>query len=399
MADVVQTSPFVPVQEQSPFGTDVQADNEATSNDNVATPSRTSTIALALLQKQHDATINDLSSSLGSAVQQATSIIQNGQEAQTRLEAVIDGTKERVKGLNGIVGQVDPHTGQMFTPELVKNVQQTTAADRANRIEDLSHSSVEEQAINAIHDKLAAGDEVGARAIYNQMDPAKNSSFGVMKDFYQKSLVMANAVEKAGFDADSESVLHKILTTVVSLPESFTMKTARELWGNVKDGDVGYHSSFLRGLFDPQGELGKQVLAFQSMSAEQQAKYAPNLLRNIQSNTSYMGMISDPGKAQEILNEFKNGVDTWSRVAGDAGNAIDMLMIAPLFKGVGTALTHGSDIITGMGARSAATNRVANAFEIAGKDGLAAMTQKTAVVPDELIEQGLPTPINPLLRT
>jgi hypothetical protein len=399
MADPITTpsaSPFIQ-QPESPFGDNVQAESEATTNDNVATPSRTATTALALIQQSHQATIDDLSSTLGKAMDQATQIIQSGQEATTRMQAVIAGTQDRMKGLQGIVGTQDPQTGQLFTPELVKNVQQTTAADRANRIDDLSYSSTEEAAVHAIQEKLAAGDEVGARALYNRLDPAKATSFGVMKDFYTRNLVIANAIEKAGVDAQSESALHKVLTTIASLPESFTLKTARSLWGNVQSGTGGYSSSLLRGLFDPGGELGKQVLAWQSMPVEQQAKYLPKLLANIQSNSSYAGILSDPGKANELLAAFKGGVDTWQRSEMDAGNALDMVLIAPLFKGVGTALTHGSDIITGMGARSAATNRVANAFEIASKDGLPAMTQQTAVVPDELIEQGLPRSVNPLL--
>jgi hypothetical protein len=390
------SSPFV-AQQGSPFGPDAQAASEATPNDNVATPSRTSTMALALIQKSHDATITDLAGTLQSAVDQATQIIQSGQEASARMQAVIDNTTERVKALNSLTGNTDPQTGQLFTNDLVKNVQQTTAADSINRIDDLSYSSLEQQAVHAISDKLAAGDYVGARAALNRMDPAKNSSFGVLRDYAQTNLMVANAIEKAGMDENSESTLHKILTTIASIPESFTLKTARSLWGNVQDGTGDYSSSLLRGLFDPGGELGKQVLAWQSMPIDQKAKYLPNLLSNIQSNSTYAGILSDPGKSLELLSAFKNGVDTWQRTSMDAGNALDIAMIAPLFKGVGTALTHGSDILTGMGARSAATNRVTNAFEIAANEGLPAMTQKTAVVPDELIEQGLPKPLNPLL--
>lgn len=395
MAEPLPTSPFVH-NADSPFGNDPVVDSEATPKDNVATPSRTSTMALALLQQQHAGTIEDLSHTLDSAVKQATTIIESGQEATARLQAVVAGTKEKVTALGGLVGTPDPQTGALFTPELVQHVQRTTAYDRANRIGDLSHSSLEEEAIHAIQDKLAAGDEVGAKALYNRMDPAKATSFGTMKDFYQTNLMIANAIEKAGFDSNEEAVWHKILTTIAAIPDSFLLKTMRSYGGNVEEGHGGYSSSLLRTIFDPAGELGKQVLAWQSMPLDQKAKYLPNLLANIQSNSSYFGL-HDPGKALELTSAFKEGVDTYARVSGDAINALDLAMIAPLFKGVGTALTHGTDILTGMGARSAAVNRVANAFEIGANEGLATMTQKTAVVPDELVEQGLPRSVNPLL--
>ena len=388
-------SPFVD-NSQSPFGKDIQAEQSVTPNDNVATPSRTSTIALALLQKDHSNTMADLSDTLDKAMNQATQIIESGGEAVQRLQAVTDSTNERMKALQSIVGHTDEHTGQLFTPELVKNVQRTTAASRAQNIDALSYSSLEEQAIHTISDKLAAGDYVGARAAFNRMDPAKNSSFGVMRDFYQTNLMIANAIEKAGMDANEEPVWHKILTTVAAIPDSMLLKTMRSYSGNVQDGKLGYNSSLLRTIFDPAGELGKQVLAWQSAPLEEKGKMLPSLLANIQSNSSYFGL-HDPAKALELLSAFKGGVDTYARISGDAINALDLAMIAPLFKGIGTSLTHGSDILTGMGARAAATNRVANAFEIAAKEGLPAMTSKTAVVPDELIEQGLPKAINPLL--
>jgi hypothetical protein len=387
------TSPFNSDQQQSPFG-DGQ-DVQPQSNDNVATPLRTATMALAMLNKAQDNTRQSIDQLLDQNIQMSQKIIESGQEYSQRLQAVVDGTKDRMAGLQQIVG-MPAGNGQLFTPDLVRNVQQTTAADRANRIDDLSNSALEEQAIHAIQDKLAAGDEAGARAVFNRMDPSKSTTYGALKDFYTTDLMIGNAIERANLDANEEPVWHKILTTVASLPDSFLLKTMRSYLGNVQDGTGSYSSSVLRSIFDPVGELGKQVLAWQSMPLEQKGKYLPNLLANIQSNSSYFGL-HDPGKALELLNSFKGAVEMHQRVAGDVMSGLDLAMIAPMFKGIGTGLTHGTEILTGMGARAAATNRVANAFDIAANEGLAAATQKTAVVPDELVEQGLPKSINPLL--
>jgi hypothetical protein len=395
-----QAKEYSPFESQptTPFGMEDTGGPDAApqSNDNVATPSRTATMSLALLQKQGEAVRGDLAETLQENVTAAQHIIETGQEYNHRMQAVIDQTKEQVSGLNQLTGKQDHETGQLFTPELVRNVQETTASDRANRIQDLAYSDLEKQAVHAIQDKLAAGDTIGAKALMNRMDPAKGNSFGVIRDFYQTNLMIANAVEKAGFDENEEPVWHKILTTIAALPDSFLLKTMRSYSGNLPKGAPGYDSSLARTVLDPGGELGKQVLAWQSLPIELKGKYLPNLLENIRSNSSYFGL-HDPGKALELLNAFKGGVDEWHRTVADASNALDLLMIAPLFKGVGTALTHGTDVLTGMGARSAATNRVANAFEIGGKEGLLTMTQKTAVVPDELVEQGLPRNVNPLL--
>jgi hypothetical protein len=395
MADTpVQTSPFEQPQSQSPFGADVQADTQAQPNDNVATPNRTATMALALLNKQQSDTRDDIATTLDKNIALSKQLIESGQEQVTRLQAVVEGTKDRMAGLSQAVG-TDLGGGQMLTPEIVSHVQQTTAADRANRIDDLSASALEEQAIHAIQDKLAAGDTVGARALYNRMDPSKSTSYGALKDFYTTDMMIGNAVEKAGFDQNEESVWHKVLTTIAVLPESFLLKGMRSQLGNVDTKTGGYEPSWFKFL-DPSGELDKQVLAWQSMPTDQRAKYLPTLLDHIKSNSTSFGLY-DPGKAQELLSSFKTGVSDWQRVVGDASSAADLVLLAPLLKGTGTALTHGTDIITGMGARSAAANRVANAFEIGSKEGIAAMVQKTAIVPDELVEKGLPSQINPLL--
>jgi hypothetical protein len=389
----VETSPFK-AQTESPFG-DTAAVTEQQNNDNVATPSRTATVALAILHQQQEKTRGDISQTLQDSLALSKNIIESGQEGVTRMKAVVENTKDQLAGLQAQTGTEVHGTGQLFTPELVHNVQKTTAADRANRMEDLSHSSLEEQAIHNISDLIAGGNYVEARAAMNRMDPTKNSTFGVLKDYYKKDLLVANAVEKMQFDANEESLWHKVLTTVIALPESFMFSGARSQLGNVDKGTGGYTPRFWR-FVDPTGELEHQVVAWQSLDADQQAKYLSNLLQHIQSNSTRLGA-SDPGTALELLNSFKGDVDEWQRVKGDASHALDIALIAPLFKGVGVGLTHGTEILSGMGARKAASNRVANAFEIASKEGLASMTQKTAVVPDELIEQGLPGPLNPLL--
>jgi hypothetical protein len=393
---MAEVSPFEPQQDQSPFGGDTaQSPQEAQTNDKVATPNRTATMALALLNQQQEATREDISQTLEKNMQLSKQLIESGQEQVTRLQAAVSGTKDRIDGLQAAVG-ADMGGGQLLTPELVKHVQDTTAADRANRIEDLSASSLEEQAVNAIHDKIAAGDVVGARAMFNRLDPSKSTSYGGLRDFYTTDLMIGNAIEKAGFDQQEESVWHKILTTIAILPESFLLKGMRSQLGNVDEKQGGYEPRGLLRFLDPTGELDRQVLAWQSMPTDQKAKYLPNLLSHIKSNSTSFGLY-DPGKAQELLSSFRGEVTDWQRVVGDASNTFDVALLAPVWKGTGTALAHGTDILTGLGARKAASNRVANAFEIAAKEGMPAMTQKTAIVPDELIENGLPRSINPLL--
>jgi hypothetical protein len=350
-------------------------------------------MALALLTKAQANSRDELEQTLQDNVSISKKLIESGQENLVRLQGVVEGTKDRLDGLQAQLG-TEIGDGRMFTPEVVRNFQETTATDRANRMEDLSHSSLEEAALRAITDKIAGGDYVEARAMINRLDPTKNSTFGVTADFYKKDLLIANALEKAGMESSEESFWHKVLTTAIAIPESLMFDTVRHYTGNVEKGVGGYQPGFWRSV-DPGGDIRKQIQAWQSLDADAQAKYLPNLIQNIRSNSTRLG-VYDPGRSEELLSMFRGEVTGNQRALINAFGGLDAAGFLPLFKGAGVGLTHMTEIVTGMGARKTATNRIAQAFETAAKEGVPMATQKTAIIPDELVENGLPKALNPL---
>jgi hypothetical protein len=390
----VQSSPFTQ-NTGNPFG-EIAAVTDTQPNDNVPTPSRTATMALALLDKQNEQIRQDMGQALEGAMQQANEIISRGQEQSVRLQSVIDGTQDQLRGLQAQVGTEIPGTGQIFTPELVHQFQQTTAADRANNINDLSASSLEEAAVRNIHDLIASGDTVGAQVAINRLDPAKSSEYGAIKDFYTKDLIIANAIEKAGFDNDQESVLHKVLTGIASIPEELLLfKSNREKVGLVDEGTGGYKPGWFDYLF-PGSTMQAEVRAWHNMSAPQQAAYLPKLLDHIKNNGSYFWVANDPGTTLRLLSDFQGDVSKASARTDDAMSLLNIALMGTMFKGVGSGLAHAPQLLTGLGARKAATNLVTNAWDEAITNGARSMTEKTAIVPDALLQESLPKSINPL---
>ena len=373
----------------SPFGEVAQYHTPPAST--VPTPGRTATLAMALLEKQHDLEMDQLSSTLSSNMDIARQLISSGQEYNQQLQAVLQGTQDRLAGLNKQVNTELPGTDTMFTPDLVNSFKDTMATDRAQNMDTLAHSALEESAMRVIQDKLAGGDPIEAKAIANQFDPTKATTAGVMRDFYLREMVINNALERSGMDAEQVPFWHKVLTTVASIPESFLLSGARD-----QIGDYGNNQNGIWSYLFPTNELAKEVQAWHNLSGEQQAAALPQLIQNIQANTTHLGL-SDPGRAAEILSDFKGEVDNWAKIKGTAMNALDLAMILPMFKGVG-AISRVPEIMTGLGARNAARDTVATAWYNAIEgDGLANVGTRTAIVPDTILEKGLPTPVNPLL--
>lgn len=380
---------------QSPFGPPPPDGQEQPPATNEATPLRTLTLAASMLGENgqpvptnHDELVQMFQENIDKAEQ----IIEQGNERNEQLKSSVRQTERRIQALQNMdPSEVVP--GATIPLPAYKQLQASVAADRMQHIKETAEADTVEEAITKMQTYLAAGDTTAARTLINSMDPTKNTTFGVIQENLKKAAIIANAVERAKFDEDQESLVNSILTGITSIPESILLGSMFREAGNVDDGKGGYKSSWLRMFFEPGQDYQQQVRAIQGMTSEELSNYLPTLLKNIKNNATTLGL-TDRGTIVGILQDFQNGISDEAAREKTAWHWMDVAGLIP-FTGLARGAARTTELMMGIGVRKQAADRVAAAIDETVKNGASSTTRKFGITTDEIVEHSLPSAINP----
>lgn len=359
---------------------------------NRATPLRTLTASMAMVGADgvEPTDQNELVSMVEQNLVKAQQLLEDGEEYNLRLQSAVRETERRIRALGQLPADALPG-GVMITPQLQRDIMETVAVDRAQNLEELARTALEEEALQNIQTYMAAGDEVAVRSILQRMDPDKNTTYGVIKENLTKSMIIANAIEKAELDEGEESLLNSLLTAITSVPEFILLGDMFRKLGNV-DKEGGHESSWWKIIF-PYDDYAEQINRLQSMSATELAEYLPEFLENVRGNATTWGL-TDKGTIVGILHDFKTSVDEQARQTGNFFHWLDVAGIVP-FTGLVRGASRTTELIMGVGVRKQAADRVAAAIDLTVNGGESSALKTFGITGDEIIEHALPTAINP----
>jgi hypothetical protein len=374
-----QTSPLDPVDSNK-----IDVEPEAAPK---ATPMRTALTAMAITDTG-SSDVDEIMRLSNENVELAEKLLNSGQERLVRLQTATAQTERDINTVRDNSLGMTP----IVPPHLLQDVLQTTAQHRAEKLQEDANTSIEREAIRKIEDLIAVGDYLGAKVLVNRMDPNKNTSFGVTREHLVKQVIIAEALEKAEADEQEESWIHALITAAISIPESILLGQMFQSLGNVDEGKGGYDPAPFRALL-PGTELYDQLIAVQGMTSEQLADYMPKLIKNFKNNSTTLGL-TDPGRVAGFISMLREG---YSKERANTDNAFNILDIATLFPlaRIGGGVAKTTDVILGAGSRKMAAERVAGAIDAMEFHGTAVTAQRTAIVPEEVMSNALPTAINP----
>lgn len=393
-------SPFVDNTQSDPFVGDMgllfPEGETPEPGDRTATPMRGLTIALSRLSEQNPRDPDSLVQLMQQNVTAAQTQLQQGQERNLQLQTFARQTIDRTRAIRNLSQEDVPGGTPLVSQSDARHVADTFNYDRAVNAEQLSRSAMEDEAIRNAVTYYQAGDDVGFRLAVNSITPERATTAGAMRDNFVRELVLTNAIERAQLDENEEPFWHSFLTAVISIPESILLGGMFQQLGNVDRGTAGYDPGFFRWL-TPGTEMGNQILAVQSMNAHDLAEYLPHLLQNVRGNSTTLGL-TDPGRVQQILSEFRDGLENREEWTRNAMSWLDMAAIIPFTKvGRVASAFSGSRLFMAVGARDAAAGRIAQAVETMVAEGEPAAMRQFGVSGTEVIENALPSRLNPVL--
>jgi hypothetical protein len=389
-------SPFVD-NTQSPFG-DLSVDQDKTPNDNVATPMRTFTAAVAMIADNESQVegAESLAAMYNHNVEQARGLIENQKEYLLQLKAVTNRTKDILDGITEEGKNTDPTKGLIFSPEVTQAFKETVAAGRKENYEKLARIALDDQALRIMEDHLRDGNYTEFKAAANRLNPNTNSTYGVIRAHALSSMIISRELEKANLDVNQEGFLHNLITSIASLPEAFLFGDMFSKLGNVPEGTPGYKGSFWRWVM-PYSDFREQIMTFQGLARDpvRLAEESPKFFDRWKDNSDIFGM-HDPGRYQEMITSFRDGLSDQEIWLGNGLHWLDLTAITSVGK-VARGAKNTTELMTGIGARKAAASRVAEAFDETITKGADTVAQNTAILPDELMDHGLPKAVNPLV--
>lgn len=352
----------------------------------VATPLRTMTMGMATMDPDQ---INDeygLHASLARSIAAAEETLEMGGEYQKSLEVA---SQRLLRNREAILAL--PQTDPIISEELGASIGQAARENVATDIEEARKAVLEEEAVRNIITLFDAGDDVGFRMALNNLRPEKATTAGVIQDNLVKSLVVANAIERAQLDEQEEGFWNKFFTTITSIPEAIALGEMFQRLGNVDEGAGGYTENFWRWL-TPGSEFARQAEAVQGMNAKELSDYMPTLLENIKNNSTTFGL-TDPGRNLYLLTQLTEGVNGLEAGFTDLFNIAEIALFLPV--GKAAQAIRGTEIMVGAGARKAAGERIAAAINDTVEGGESLARRTVGVTTREIEDHVLPRAVNP----
>ncbi len=362
---------------------------EATPN-----PSTTQLVALATAD-EGQLNVGSFDDEVGTAkylqqqVEAARARLTANEETRIRREIAADRSlKEQLRSSSALK--------QSF-PTMDPNVAKQIFADTAIRVRENMDGKVrvalEEQALEKVQN-LAASDPTQAKLILNRLTPGKMDANDVWNDYLVTQAALMQRFDRAKKDESEEGWGAAIYTGILNMlqPSSFSYL------GNVDEGVGGYNPSFFR-FFFPGSERGIQNRAFWSLPAAERLAYIDKMDANIMDNSTTW-WVSDPDKRVELYSDLLNPGDEVVEGRNDAWNAAELGSYVAPYIGVVPyrALSRAASlpgVLVSAGARKEAAASVANAYDSVVKSGRDTVKDATGLSPDDVVDNMMPTSINP----
>jgi len=352
-----------------------------------ATPVRTQILGLATMSKT-PTTENGAYMALMEANKTASELLDLQQEEMVRYRIAGEQMINQAKNIKQLTEGIPSH---LVDPALAQAVRDSLDVHYAQNIEDKAKIAAEEEAFHQIRELSGAGRSTEARLMLKQFSEDKGSTLRVLRDHALKRMLISQMRERAEAGVENEGWIHNIISSIISVPETILLGESFYHLGNVKEGTNGYTGAWHR-LFTPGSDWSKQIEAIQGMSAEDFAKYAPELEESFKSNATTLGL-TDPGRINNLITDVDEGLTDVEQGQRNLWAMADAIGLLPF--GTARKMLSVPSILLSSGARKAAEDSVRNAVELTIREGAEVAAERTGITAAEATDEILPTIINP----
>ena len=319
-------------------------------------------------------------------IEEASAALERGEEMLLRSDAAVKRSLKRQTAVRNVAMPELPE-------QLRKDMILRAAQDSAATFEANMKAALEREAIDKIEDLAAAGDYTQARLMMNRYTPGKMDAADVWRDHTAKQLIWAEIAAQFKAEDDNEGYLQAAYSGLISLfqPSAFSYL------GNVPKG-LGFDEEFWR-FFKPGGDIRRQAEFLHRMTPEELGANREAIMEAIRSNSTNLGGYN-PDKAVELSGMLANPIGESEALGLSVmSNLENALFVAPGVGNIPYRLTQRAVsvpfVMAKAGARKEAAAKVSEAFETLIKEGPEAAAQKHAVDPDTIVDNAMPTAINP----